>query len=161
MKIEGLPNSAIFYHCGHQGAGSYRPDGGSILFGYQEGDPKRDQQGRIICTGCGASMNTEAGQRMCPAAKFIHIDLHRSEVQTLVGTFGNTNSGTKIRKKVNQLYGRQMKDMAVQAKRELDMEVARRLAHFNTKLIKQKPKWLPTKAWQLLQNVVLNSDTMV
>lgn len=158
MNIEGLSNSDIFIHFGHQGA---MMKSGDILFGHEAGNPKRDGQGRIICSGCGASMNTEEGQRLCPAAKYIHIDVHRSEIQMLVRTFGNTTSGAKIRKKVNQVYGRQIKDMGRQAKQEMDQEVARRLAHFNEDLVRKKPKWLPTKVWQILQNIVLKSDTMV
>lgn len=135
--IADLANAKIFKHMGHN------PEAGSY-----------------VCRHCQANMNSEPGQRICPRAEYIHIDVHRSEVQTLVRTFGNVKSGAKIRKKVNQIYGRQLADMAGEAKKELDAEVARRLAHFNG-MVKTKPRWVPTWAWKILLDIVLKSDTMV
>lgn len=144
---------------GHTSRGPFRQ--GGILFHDESVEERRDGQGRIQCNRCDASMNTEAGQRMCPKAQYIHIDVHRSEIQMLVNTFGNTKSGAKIRKKVNQLYGRQLEDMGRHAKKELDQEVARRLAYFNENLVRSKPFWVPTPVWRWLQDIVLERDKMI
>lgn len=158
MDTSSLPNAAVFYHMGHVSGSLYKD--GHVLFGNDE-ETRRDSQERIQCNRCDAAMNTEAGQRMCPKAQYIHIDVHRSEIQMLVNTFGNTKSGSKIRKKVNQLYGRQLEDMGRNAKKEMDQEVARRLAYFNENLVRHKPFWVPTFVWRILQNVVLKSDTIM
>jgi hypothetical protein len=132
-----LANARIFKHMGHRG----------------------DSEGSSRCV-CGADMRSEAGQRICPRAEYIHIDVHRSEVQSLVNNFSGMKNGAKIRKKVNQIYGRQLGDLAKDAKKELDAEIARRLAHFNG-MVKTKPRWVPTWAWKILLDIVLKSDTMV
>jgi len=153
-----MNNTEEFYKYGHRGAGLYQmaPD---IRLG-EGNNPERDGQGRIVCA-CGAAMGTESARHICPRAQIIGIEVHREEVNTIVSNFGNVKSGAKIRRKVNQIYGRQLEDMGKEAKRELDMEVARRLAHFNENLVRKKPYWVPSFVWRILQDIVLKRDTMV
>ncbi len=132
-----LANARIFKHMGHRG----------------------ETQGSSKCI-CGADMRSEAGQRLCPKAEYIHIDVHRSEIKTLVSSFGTMKNGAKIRRKVNQIYGRQIDDLAQNAKRELDAEIARRLANFNS-MAKEKPRYIPTIVWKILLDIVLKNDTIV
>lgn len=102
----------------------------------------------------------EALQAQAQATTNELTEKHRQETATLVATFGHGTGGKKIRKKVNQVYGRQLRDLAMESKKELDMEVARRLAHFNS-MVREKPTWVPTIVWRWLQNMVLKNDTMV
>lgn len=146
-----------FVRNGHYGNSICRISG--VVFG--EGvEPKRDTEGRIVCKRCNASMGTEQAARICPAAEFIGYDIHKREVQTLIDTFGNAKTGKKIRKKVNQMYGRQVNDLAMQAKQELDREVERRLEKFNG-MVREKPRFVPTIVWRMLLHMTLKSDTMV
>lgn len=147
-----------FYKYGHRGAGLYRL-ADDINFGDGK-EPERDGQGRIVCS-CGATMGTESAHRICPRAQVIGIEVHREEVNTLVSNFSTLKGGAKIRKKVNQVYGRQIRDMGAQAKKEMDQEVARRLAHFNENLVRKKPWFIPSFVWRILQDIVLKRDTMV
>ena len=152
-----MNNTEQFYKYGHRGAGLYQM-ADDIRFG--GGDVNRDSQGRILCS-CGAAMGTDRAATICPKAQVIGIDVHREEVNTLVSNFGNVKSGAKIRKKVNQIYGRQLEDIQRQAKRELDQEVARRLAHFNENLVRKKPRLVPSFIWRILQDIVLKRGTIV
>lgn len=154
-----MNNTEEFYKYGHRGGGLYNL-ADDIKFGSGE-NPQRDSQDRIVCTGCNAAMGTPAAHTICPKAQVIGIEVHREEVNTLVSNFGSIKGGAKIRKKVNQIYGRQMRTMGSQAKKELDQEVARRLAHFNENLVRQKPWYIPSFLWATLQNIVLKRDTMI
>lgn len=119
-----------------------------------------DRLERQVCVRCEAAAGSDAGNRICPRAEWLHINVHRNEMQALVNNIGNTTGGAKMRRKVNQIYGRQMKDLERAAKKELDKAVQARLAQMESAM-KPKPKWVPTIVWNLLLDTVLKRDIMV
>jgi hypothetical protein len=63
-------------------------------------------------------------------------------------------SGSKIKKKINQMYGRDVKHLS-------ETLVDQRLKDFNEKLCKPKPKYLPKWIWKPLRAIVLRDKIMV
>ena len=95
-----------------------------------------------------------------PGPEWIHIDQHRAEINALVDDLSRVKSGKKIRRKVNQIYGKQLRKHANSARKELDAEIERRLEVFNS-MVKPKPKWLPTRVWRWLQTLLLKDGMVV
>lgn len=100
------------------------------------------------CEDCGARCGSEAAAKICPSAEMVHVEVMRHEVNTIVDTIGKSTTGKKIRKKVNQLYGRGVKRLTEQ-------EVEARLRDFDEKLMKPKPKYLPVWIWNMVKGMVL------
>lgn len=69
------------------------------------------------------------------------------------------STGTKLRRKVNQQYGRAMRDLIKEQRAELDRQLEAKLASLESAL-KPKPKWIPTPVWRRLQDLVVKRDIL-
>ena len=76
----------------------------------------------------------------------IHVEVMRLEVALLMDTFGNGTSGKKIRRKVNQIYKRGLKQ-------KIQEEADQRLKALN-ELVKPRPKWIHPRIWSWIQGIV-------
>ena len=70
-----------------------------------------------------------------------------------------TTSGKKIRRKVNQQYGRAMRKLMQEHKAELDRRIEEKMENLESAL-KPKPKWIPTPVWRWLQDLVVKRDIL-
>lgn len=57
------------------------------------------------------------------------------------------------------MYGRQMRDLIREQKKELDRQLDLKLANLESAL-KPKPKWIPGFIWEKLQDLVVKRDIL-
>lgn len=136
--MKGVPIKTQFIYYGHT------PDPQGL---------DRSKSGALKCQKCPAVAGTYEAGKVCPQAEMIHISVMRKEVNTLMTEFGGIKSGKKIRKKVSQMYKRDVKRLT-------RMEVDERLKALND-MVRPKPKWMPARAWRWLQAIVLRDQVSV
>lgn len=101
------------------------------------------------CEGCGAMPESEAAQRLCPAAEMIHIDIHRE----LMADQLDALAGPKASKKVRRMFRRSVE-------RETSRAVDHRLAELDA-LMKEKPRFCPQWLWERIRGLVLRDRVEV
>lgn len=99
------------------------------------------------CEKCGAAPDTLEARTICPSADYIHIAVLEEEIGKLM-SMGNIKSPNKIKKKIEQLYARQIRKNA-----ELS---AKRTARSFEDHLKPKPRWMPTWLYRKVMRVFLN-----
>lgn len=95
------------------------------------------------CEGCGATIESEAAQRLCPAAEMIHIDIHRELMAEQLAALAGGNT----LKKVRRMYKRSVE-------RETSRAVDKRLEELEG-LMKEKPQYCPQWLWDWIRGLVL------
>lgn len=104
------------------------------------------------CKRCGVEI--DEGYGICPQAETIHMSTHRKEIARLMNNFGGVKSGKKITKKINQIYGKSLRELT-------EKQVDDRLKNFNENLIKPKPKYIPRKVWNWLKAIILEEKIKI
>lgn len=99
-----------------------------------------------VCRNCYCRSDAPQASKICPKATMIHVEVMRREVALLMDTFGNGTSGKKIRRKVNQIYKRGLKQ-------KIQEEADQRLKALN-ELVKPRPKWIHPRIWSWIQGIV-------
>lgn len=107
----------------------------------------------IECKNCPAIVGEDSARTVCPKAEMIHVSVMRREINMLLENFGDIKSGKKIKKKVTQMFKRDIRRLTEQ-------EVEERVKALN-EAFKPKPKWLPHFIWSGMKSALLKRGVRI
>lgn len=113
----------------------------------------RTEDGFLECQNCTAICGDESARQVCPKAEMIHVSVMRREINMLLENFAEIKSGKKIKKKVTQMFKRDIRRLT-------EMEVEERVKALN-EAFKPKPKWLPHFIWSGMKSALLKKGVSI